>query len=292
MVKRAQSGNGIVIVFIIIVIAIVGYLYYSGFFSKLSLESANQTQNIIPIGMSVSSPDQLGSLYPSQQFHVVSMITNNGTRPFTVSLLPYGCPTRDSAINVMVYPGTSDPVQWNFTAPSSGGCDIQFTACFNDVSYADYPVIVKNQSTSATPPVFPTASVAPISLSIPGFSSTVLAPPVPANITEYIRAVDIGNGFVSNGTTEGYLAWLDLNVQGANAYIQLANSIAKTSPNINVTSSVLLAFAPNGGALQLPFLLTVNPVSSQSGYYGGMNINISSGYRYCIQSQFLPVSTT
>lgn len=268
-------------------------MYSAGFFHTGSSPQTSNTSGVNPISISLSSPMLVNSLYPGQAFQVVSKIDNNANHPITVSIIPYGCPTISQSRIYRTIPANSPLVlDWNFSAPSSGSCLIQFTSCFNYTSHARYPITVEsNEYTGKVPTVSPSFSVSPLTLSIQNFSSTVVAPPISldpqgVNQTMYILSTNAGSGSITNSE----LSWLDLYVSGS-AYVLLPSGYSSIHGNsLNLTAASALSSLADSGNFILPFYLTIPAVQSQSSY-SFLNINITAGYNYCMQSQQLPVST-
>lgn len=278
---------------IIVVVAFVVliYFYSQGYINFPSGTSGNNsTTGADPITLSLTAESQTNNLYANEPFQVVSYIRNNRDSPITISLLPYGCSSiTQGAISRTIPANVTVSITWPFTAPSSGNCQVQITSCFSYISYANYPMTIKNQNVSNVPLVYPSFSESPLAFSIASFNSVVIAPPSTVypkgiNQTYYISAGNIGSGGVSNQT----LNWLKVTTTGK-AYIQLSSSTISVGNSYNITKAASPLNLFFNGAFTLPILITIPPVSSSSGY-AAETINISAGYTYCIHSNSIPVS--
>ncbi len=295
MSVKAQAGSGgalVGIILVVIIIAVV-YLYFEGYIHlPTGVQSTNVSSGPTPITLSAKGVGQTTNLYAGEPFQVISSVTNTRNSKLTVSLLPYGCSTiLQSAVSRTVPGGVPVSILWNFTAPSSGECQVQFTACFSYTSYSNYPITVENSNIANAPLTYPSFSNSPVDISIQDFNSTVIAPPYAAypngiNRTEYIMAGNVGTGSLSNST----LDWLDISSTGK-AYLQLSSGVTAISGNFNITKS---SYAQNlyfSSGFTLPFFLTIPPVTNSRGYSAEI-LNISAGYTYCIQSNPVSVSVS
>jgi hypothetical protein len=289
MSKKAQNSIGAAGLAIIVVIFIIAvYLYYAGYLNFPSQQQNNNHSAEIPVSINASSGTSLSSLYPNQKFNVISTVYNHGPRSMNVSILGYGCTSTQSKSYITVYPNSSGSTSWSFSAPGSGSCNVQFTSCFSDSSYANYPLVLTNRNfTGQTPVNYPAFSVAPVSISIPSFSSVEQAPPSPTNQTVDISTSVISGGYLENSA----LNWFNI-VSTVPAYIQFPSGIVKISGNENITDSSYPNILNVNGNLVLSILFTLNPVAGSLGYSTNTDLNMSTGYTYCIQSNILQASVS
>ncbi len=279
------------LVAIVIVIVIIAYLYFAGYISLPSTTTTTTTASAVPINVSASSSAQVSNLYPSQSFSVIANIVGNGVAPLNVSIIGYGCGgTTQPTKYVEVYPGSSYSSSWTFSAPTAGSCDVQFLSCFNDISYANYPITVENNTFTGTPPItLPSYSTAPVSVSLSGFNSIVTAPPSPLNRTLYIQAPVLSPGYLNNNVFN----WLNIAVAGK-AFTELPNAatLSIVDRNVNITNSTYPGILYVSGVFQFPLELTFSPVPQSPGFTTDTDVNVSVGYRYCLTSNLLPVSVS
>jgi hypothetical protein len=297
--KAQDNSGGALIGLLIIVVLVVGiYFYYEGYISfPIGNRQTNSSNPVTPVSLNVSSTGSLSGLYGGQSFNIVTSLYNYRDSNINVSLLPYGCSTISTGKKYLtLLPGEPTSRVWSFTAPSSGTCNIQFTACFSYSSFANYPLTIKNSSQVTAPVNSPTFSNAPIALSIPNLGSTIVAPPAAVypggiNQTEYINAQNIGSGTILNDTFD----WLDVSDSNGVAYIELSNGVLQKITSTGVNMSVM---EPNyrqmlffNGNFILPIILNVPPILNANGYEG-TTLSISNGYTYCVQSTPLQVSVS
>ena len=300
MSSKAQgnSGGALIGLLIIIVLVIGIYFYYEGYLSfPIGNHQTNSSNPATPISLNVSSTTSLSGLYGGQSFNVVTSLYNHRDSNINVSLLPYGCSTISTGKTYLtLLPGEPTSRVWSFVAPSSGTCNIQFTACFSYSSFANYPLTIKNSSQVVAPVTSPTFSTAPIALSIPNLESTIIAPPMAVypngiNQTEYINAQNVGFGTVLNNTFD----WLDISDSDGVGYIELSNGVFQKITSAGVNMSVMASSYRQmlffNGNFILPVIINIPSVSSANGYTGTI-LGISNGYTYCIQSTPLQVSVS
>ncbi len=297
MPKNAQDGSGGVLIalLIVVIILVAVYFYYAGYIKIPGVGSSNTNSfGPTPIALTASAIGSTTGLYPGAPFQVISEISNNRSTPLTVSLLIYGCSTISSSKVSQIVPGGVQVSKvWNVTAPSSGTCQIQFTACFNYSSYANYPITIANSGLSNVPFAYPSFSNSPLYLSLQNFNSVITAPPASVapygvNQTEYLLASNIGIGSIFNSSL------MSLNIYSdQKAYVQLpsgVHTITGSGYTISSKSSDVQTLAFNNNYV-LPFILTIPPVTSSSGYQNAV-INVSATYMYCLQSNALQVSVS
>ncbi len=291
MHKRSQGGSGIAILAVVVIaIVAIAYMYNTGY---LNFHSQPALYNsTVPIALSVSSTSNLLNLYPQQNMKIISSVYDYSPDPINVSLTSFGCAFLPLAKKyVEVYPGSSSSLVWNFSSSSSTSCSITFMACFNSVSFTNYPITLKNPSFSGTPPsgFESSSSFTPLSLSVDGLADIVTAPPTPTNSTYYISASQSG----ALGSTSG-LKWLDIAVGGLTVYYTSASgAVIPVHGSVNLSSSSYqLNFSSGKLISPFPIQLETQPVTAASGYTTGADINISAGYNYCIESSPMPVSVS
>ncbi len=291
MSKKAQGGSGVIgLVVIVIIGAIVAYLYFGGYISFPNSSTTYQPSSM-PITITASSPSasNLSNLYPGQSFNALATVRGTGVSPVNISIIGYGCGgTTQATKYVEVYPNASVSSSWTFSAPGTGSCDIQFTSCFNDMAYSNYPITVENETVTSQAPVdLPSSSIAPVSISLSGFSSTVNAPPSSVNQTFYVQASALSAGYLKNSA----LNWLNIAVVGS-AFVQLPKGIESVGRSINITNKTATGILYFSGVFRLPLELTFEPVPQASGFTTSTDVNISAGYTYCLTSNLLPVSVS
>ena len=293
MKDKGQSG----VIIIVIVVIIVGafFLYKSGYinfnFNTTNTTTVKQIINpYLPISFNVSASTPLSHLYTGQNINFISNVFNNGKNYLNVVLTAYGCPfipIQNKSFSIP--PNSPSSTTWTFSSSSSGACTLTFSACFNAVSYTDYPLTIKNYDFTGTVPISSQTSSSglPISMALEAFNTTIVAGPVPINKTEYVE----GNVLTSSGSTSKF-NWLNIEIENGNGYF--TSSIGSTyniDPSINISSSQQYPLNfQSGRPPQVPFLFTVNPVSSSVGYNSDISINISAGYTYCLTSSGIPIT--
>jgi hypothetical protein len=291
---KAQVGGGGALIGIVIVVILVIFVYlYSQGYIKLGSGGLNtNSSSATPVALSASAIGQTTNLYAGESFQIISSVTNNRDSQIVISMLPYGCSTISQSATYKTIPANvSESFSWNFTAPSSGDCQVQFTACFNYMSYANYPITLENSNIANAPITFPSFSNSPVALSIQDFNSTVIAPPAAVdpfgvNQTEYILAGNVGTGSVFNRT----LNWLRISSTGK-SYIQLSSRVTNIGSGFNITRTAFPQSLFFNGNFALPIVLDIPPVLNSNGYSSQI-INISAGYSYCINSNAVPVSVS
>lgn len=299
MPNKAQGGSGgaMVGLIIVIILVVVVYFYYEGYikFPTIPNQNTNNSSSVgpTPLTLSASATGQTTGLFPGENFQVLSVVDNSRSSPITVSLLAYGCSTILGAKYYETIPANVQVSKaWNITAPSSGSCQVQFTACFNYSSYANYPLTITNSGVNP-PVVYPSFSNSPISLTLQSFNNLISAPPssvdpLGVNETEYILGDNVGAGSIFNSSFDSLTIY-----SSGKVYVQLPSgtyAINGGSYKISSQSSdfQVLSFTRN---YVLPFVLNVPPVSNTPGYSNEV-LNISAVYSYCLQSNAIPVSVS
>ena len=289
---KSQTGIAFLIVIVVVVAAFL-FLYEGGYLGSLLPGNTQtvKTNAFVPISVNSTSPKSLLSLYPNQQFQVITSLANSRSSPMTVSIVPFGCSFLSTATRTISIPGDSPAsLSWSFSSSSAANCAITFKVCFNDTAYADYPVTLMNYQFTGTPPTSAPSfsSGRPISLYLEGINNSIVAPPSTVNDTEYINSEQLS----SYGTTGG-LKWVDVNISNDYAYFTLYTGVVEKVDNINLTSSNYeLAFQSGNLLSPMPFKLEIPPVAGSLGYSNDISINVSTAYTYCVSSNSLPVSVT
>lgn len=291
MSGKAQSSSGVGVLVVIIIIAVVAfYLYESGYLGHIGQPAAAVYNSTVPITLIGSSSTNLSNIYPQENIQVISEVHNHSNKPINVSISPYNCPFIPTSIKYLnVYPGSSASLIWNFSSSSATSCSIVFLACFNTVSFTNYPITFKTPEFSGTAPqgLESSSPLEPVSLAVNGLSDTIVSPPTPTNSTYYISAYQTG----VTGSLSG-LSWLDISENGVEIYYtNSAGQISQITNSVNLSSSrYQLLF--NSAQLLSPFPIQIEtqPVTSSAGYTTGADINVSAGYKYCLESTPIPVT--
>ncbi len=293
MKNKGQSG--VIIIVVVIIIVGVFFLYKSGYinFNTTKVTTTKQIANpYLPISFNVSASTPLSHLYTGENINFISSVFNHAKNYLNVVLTAYGCPfipIQNKSFSIP--PNSPSSTTWTFSSSSSGTCTLTFSACFNAVSYTNYPLTIENYNFSGTVPVSaPTSSSGlPISLDLQAFNTTIVAAPVPKNNTEYVE----GNVLTSLGSTSK-LNWLNIKINNGEGYlISPTGNTYTINPSLNISSpqEYSLDFQL-GRPPQVPFLFTVNPVSNSIGYTSDISINISAGYTYCLTSAGTPITVS
>ncbi len=290
--KSKGQSSAIIVVIILVVIAGAFFLYHEGYFNaKPSTTAVVTTNPYVPISLNISSTNNLAQLYTNQNINVISNVKNSRGYPINVTLSPYGC---SFLINVpskaIAIPADSpSAISWTFSGASPTTCTITFNACFNAVSYTEYPLTIKSyQFTGAVPTSSVTdSSGLPISVNLESFNTSIFAAPSPENLTEYANGVAL----TSDGSTSK-LNWLSISISNAKGYFTTnTGAILTINPDINITNSEYpLTFQNNRLLAPAAFSLLINPVSNSVGYTNNVSINVSAGYTYCITSNSIPIT--
>ncbi|EFD93084.1 MAG: hypothetical protein BJBARM5_0090 [Candidatus Parvarchaeum acidophilus ARMAN-5] len=292
MNKKGQSGVMIVIV-ILVIAAVAFFLYKSGYLSQITPSTSVSKVTVnpyLPISFNISSPNDLSQLYTNEAIGVITSMKNSGNKPINVSLSPYGCSFLPITSKHVVIPADSpSSIDWSFSGSSPTTCTITFTACFNAVSYTNYPLTIKSYKFIGTAPT--SASLAssglPINIYMQDFNDSIFAAPSSQNDTEYV----MGSDLTSEGSTLK-LNWLSINIANDVGYFtdSLGNTY-KIDHSINITQQEYPLTFQNGNLLApVQFSLLVNPVSNPAGYTNNIEVNVSAGYTYCITSNSIPIT--
>ncbi len=285
---RAQTGIAF-LVLIVVLVAVSLYLYQGGYLSGLFPATHVPHQNsYVPLTVNVTSPHDLSSLYPNQQFQVISTISNSRNTPMTATIVPFGCSFLPTTQRTVTIPQNSpSSIQWTFSSSSATSCAITFKVCFNDTAYTDYPVTFVNYQFTGTPPTSPptSSSGVPISIYLQGLNSTITAPPSTVNSTVYVNSLQLSSFGIATG-----LKWVNIKIENDQGYFTLySNQISRTS-SINLSANRYELAFQNGNLLSpFPFLLAIPPVTNPQGYTSNVAINVSTAYTYCVSSNSLPV---
>ena len=292
MKNKGQAGVIIIIVVLIIIVGVF-FLYKSGYinFNVTSTTTTKQSVNpYLPISFNVSASTSLSHLYTGQNINFISNVFNHGKNYLNVVLTAYGCPfisIQNKSFSIP--PNSPSSTTWTFSSSSSGTCTLTFSACFNAVSYTNYPLTIENYNFSGSAPISSQtySSGLPIRLSLYSFNTTIVAAPVSINKTEYVE----GSILTSSGSTSKF-NWLNIKINNGEGYLVSSTGNTYTiNPSLNISSpqEYPLTFQL-GRAPQVPFLFTVNPVSNPIGYSSDTSINISAGFTYCLTSVGTPIT--
>ena len=291
MKNKGQSG--VIIIVVLIIIVGVFFLYKSGYinFNNTSSKAPAQSTNpYLPLSFNVSASTPLSHLYTGQNINFISNVFNHGKNYLNVVLTAYGCPfipIQNKSFSIP--PNSPSSTTWAFSSSSSGTCTLTFSACFNAVSYTNYPLTIENYNFSGNVPISSQTSSSglPISLNLQAFNTTIVAGPVPINKTEYVE----GSVLTSSGSASKF-NWLNIEINNGKGYfVSPTGSTYAIDPSLNISSpqQYPLTFQL-GRPPQVPFLFTVNPVSNSIGYNSDISINISAGYTYCLTSVGTPIT--
>ena len=290
MKNKAQSG--VIIIIVLIIIVGVFFLYKSGYinFNNISPTTKQSTNAFLPISFNVSASTSLSHLYTGQNINFISNVFNHGKNYLNIVLTAYGCPflpIQNKSFSIP--PNSPSSITWTFSSSSSGTCTLTFSACFNAVSYTNYPLTIENYNFSGNAPVSSQTSSSglPISIGLQVVNTTIVGEPVPINKTEYVE----GNVLTPLGSASK-LNWLNIKINNGKGYfLSPTGSTYIIDPSINISSSQQYPLNFQlGRPPQVPFLFTVNPVSNSIGYSSDISINISAGYTYCLTSVGTPIT--
>ncbi|MCL4362324.1 MAG: hypothetical protein OH338_03090 [Candidatus Parvarchaeota archaeon] len=291
MKNKGQSG--VIIIVVIIIIVGVFFLYKGGYLNFKSSTTTTTTQNInpyLPISFNVSAVTSLSHLYTGESMDFISNVFNNGKSYLNVTLSPYGCsflPVQSKSF--LIPPDSPSSSTWTFSSSSPTSCSITFSACFNAVSYTNYPLTIENYNFSGSVPIssITSSSGLPISLGLELSNTTIIASPVPSNQSEYIE----GSSLTSIGSTSK-LNWVYIHIKNGKGYFTSSTgSTYAINPSINISSSEYSLNFQYGRLLApIQFSLVVNPISNSIGYSSDTSINVSAGYTYCLTSNSIPIT--
>jgi hypothetical protein len=289
---KNKGQMGVIIIVVLIIIVGVFFLYKEGYlnFNTHSSTTGQSVNPYVPISLNISSASSLSHVYTNESINVISNVFNHGKSYITVTMVPFGCtflPTQNKSIAIP--PNSPSSFLWTFSSSSIASCSITFRACFNAVSYTDYPLTIESYNFAGSVPVSSQTSSSglPISIALQSFNNTVIAGPNPLNDTEYVA----GNALTSDGSASA-LNWVEIRIDNGIGYFTA--STGKTygiNPAINISSQEYpLTFQSGKLSASVPFLFVVNPVSNSLGYTSNVSINVSAGYRYCILSNSIPIT--
>ncbi len=284
MKNKGQAG--VIIVVILIIIVGVFFLYKEGYinFNQTTVTTTKNVNPYLPLTFNISSTTPLAHLYTGENINIISKIVNNGKNYINVVAFPYGCsflPVQNKSFSIP--PDSPSSSSWTFSSSSPTSCSITFSACFNAVSYTNYPITIESYDFNGTVPIssITASSGLPIGLGLEDFSSTLIASPSAENQTFYIDA----SSLTSTGSTSK-LNWVNIQINnGIGYFTSSTGSTYEIDPSENVTAQKYQLTFQNGRLLApIPFSLLVNPVSNSLGYTSDVSINVSTGYTYCITS--------
>ncbi len=290
MKNKGQAG--VIIVVILIIIVGVFFLYKAGYlnFNQTTTTTTKNINPYIPISFNISTSTPLAHLYTGENINVISKIFNNGKNYINVVAFPYGCsflPVQNKSFSIP--PDSPSSFSWVFSSSSPTSCSITFSACFNAVSYTNYPLTIESYDFNGTVPTSQSTSSAglPINLGLEDFSPILIASPSSENQTFYVDA----NSLTSTGSTSK-LNWVNIQINnGIGYFTSSVGTNYKIEPNQNITNQEYPLTFQNGRLLApIQFSLLVNPVSNSVGYTSNVSINVSAGYTYCITSNSIPLS--
>jgi hypothetical protein len=291
MKNKGQSGAIIIVVIVIIIIGVF-FLYKEGYlnFKSSTTTTIQKVNSYLPISFNVSAVTSLSNLYTGENMNFISNIFNYGKNYLNVTLSPYGCsflPIQSKSF--LIPPDSPSSSTWTFSSSSPTSCSITFSACFNAISYTNYPLTIENYNFSGAVPIssITSSSDLPIGIGLQLFNTTIVASPVSSNKSEYVE----GNSLTSIGSTSK-LNWVYISIKNGNGYFTSATGQTYyINPSINISSSEYPLSFQNGRLLApVPFSLVVNPVSNSIGYASDVSINVSAGYTYCLTSNSIPIN--
>lgn len=292
---NSKGQMGVVLLVILIIAVGFFFLYKSGYLSLVSAAPSTTGQNsnpFVPLSLNLSSTTPLAHLYTNENINIVSTMFNHGNRSLDVVLFPYGCsflPIQNQSVSIP--PGLPSSTSWTFSSQSPTTCSIVFSACFNAVSYVEYPLTIESYNFTGTAPVssITSSSGLPISVGLQAFNTTIVAGPSPANKTEYAAATSL----TSYGSASR-LNWVKIDINGGRGYFtSFTGQVYAITPSINITAQQYQLNFQNGRLLApVPFSLTIDPVVNPVGYTSAESVNISAGYTYCITSNSIPITVS
>ena len=291
MGKKGQTG--VIIMVVLIVIVGVFFLYKEGYINFNNTTSIVNTQNLnpyVPISFNISSVGSLAHVYTGENINFVSNIFNHGKSYLNVVVSPYGCqfmPILNKSF--LIPPNSPSTYTWNFSSTTPTSCSVTFSACFNAVSYTNYPITIESYNFSGKAPLSSQTSSSglPISLALESFNPTIVSSPVTTNQTEYVES----SALTSDGSTSK-LNWVNIHISNGEGYfISSTGGTYSINPSINISSQLYpLNFQYGRLLAPVPFTFVVTPVSSSIGYNSDISINISAGYTYCLTSSTIPLT--
>ncbi len=292
--RKAQAAVG-VLVFLLIIVGgfIFVYIYHPSLLNSLGIGRSTNISSVVyydPITFSAALQNPTLPIYTNSQFNVIITLVNHASQPITVSVSPAGCPFINPSENNVITLGSGEVTSFSdsFSASKAQDCTMLFTACFNYESSYQYFFSFENQDYNGLVPIVsPIYSISPFNISISNIKQVIPTPPTPSNETyTLILNPATTEGYVNNGV----LRWLSIS-STSEIYVASQPALNPQHTAINITPPSPSLDLLSGGALQLPFILTGQPVIGK-GYSSLQNINITAGYSYCLQSSYIPISIT
>ncbi|MEM0144081.1 MAG: hypothetical protein QXL94_09120 [Candidatus Parvarchaeum sp.] len=290
---KSKGQTGVIIIVVIIIIVGLFLLYKSGYINFNTTNTSTHTQNVnpyVPISFNVSAVSSLSHVYTNENINFISDVFNHGNKNLNVVLTAYGCPflaIQNKSFSIP--PNSPSSSTWTFSSASSGSCTITFRACFDAVSYTNYPLTIENYNFSGNIPTssLTSSSGLPISIGLGSFNTTIIAGPVSINKTEYLE----GSVLTSYGSASK-LNWVNIDINnGLGYFTSSTGNVYTINPSINISSPQQYSLSFElGRPPQVPFLFTVAPVSNSIGYNSDVSINVSAGYNYCVTSSPIPLT--
>ncbi|MGC8533646.1 MAG: hypothetical protein ACP5MV_03420 [Candidatus Parvarchaeum sp.] len=291
MKNKGQSG--VIVIVVIIIIVGVFFLYKGGYLNFKTSTTTTTTQNVnpyLPISFNVSAVTPLSHLYTGESMNFISNVFNHGKNYLNVTLSPYGCsflPVQSKSF--LIPPDSPSSSTWTFSSSSPTSCSITFSACFNAVSYTNYPLTIENYNFSGSVPMSSVTSSSglPINIYLQSFNTTITASPVPSNQSEYVS----GSSLTGIGSTSK-LNWVYISIKNGEGYFTSSTGNTYTiNPSVNISQSEYSLNFQDGRLLApIPFSLVVKPISNSIGYSSDTSINVSAGYTYCLTSNSIPLT--
>lgn len=279
------------IVVIIVIIAGAFFLYHEGYLNFQAQPTATAAKNLnpdVPILLNISSTNNLAHLFTNENITVISYLDNSGNVPLNVTLHSYGCSFAIQEKNVYIPSLSSTSLSWSFSSSTPTSCSITFNACFNAVSYVNYPLTIESYKFSGTALTssISQSSGLPLQLSLESFNPIIVAAPSAENVTQYIT----GYPLTSDGSVSK-VHWLSILIENGEGYFTTSTgNLIDILPSVNITNSEYSLVFENGRLLAPSFSLLVNPVSNPIGYTDNTSMNISAGYTYCVTSNSIPIT--
>ncbi|MCL4399563.1 hypothetical protein M1293_03625 [Candidatus Parvarchaeota archaeon] len=283
--RKSQAAAIASIFLIIIVAAVVFFLFRSGYLSgKTSPVVSNSSFSPLPISVSAIQRYNTTTYYPNESISVSSVLSNSGFRALSASVTPYGCssiPSETRYLNIGM--GQTQEIHWTFSFPNTQICPLQFLACFSYTSSSYFPISVEGYNYSgASHTAAEILSPAPVELSFSSYNPVVSAAPYMINSSHLISAsIDVPAGYLKTGG----LSWLDIRSSNMRLYIASASGFESIGQSYNITPSSLynLDFSSGNMISSIPLITSIPPSSSPNGYYNA-SLNLTAGYDYCVSS--------
>ena len=290
--NKSQAAFGVLVVLLIIVggFALV-YFYKPSLLSSLGIGQPTNISKIVyydPITFSAALQNPSLPIYPNSQFNVIITLVNHASQPIAISVSPAGCPFVTSSENRVVTLGSGEVTSFSdsFSASKAQECTMLFTACFDYTSSYQYFFSFENENYNGVVPVVSSIEPpSPFNISISNIEQVIPTPPTPNNETyNLILNPATMAGYINNGA----LKWLSLS-STSEVYIASQPALNPQHTIINITGNSASLDLLSNGALQLPFILTGQPVVGKD-YSSLQNITVTAGYTYCMQSSYIPIS--